>query len=164
MGLNVADVVFIIVTLIIATLVSVRGFFDEFSKLFGYVAGFFVAIMFTTRLSAFIRSESDLAPWICALSSYFILFISGYLLTKGLGMAMQRFFEYARLQAIDHILGFILGFFEGIILIGLIMMLLSMQRVINVSGWIGTSLIFEKIVNPVFLSIAGYVKTIAQGL
>ena len=164
MNLQLIDFILIGITLIISSLVAVRGFFDEISKIFGYIGGFFIALIFTKEFSSFIHKQTLIPLWLATALSYFILFLTGFLLIKTLGHSFQKFFTLANLQILDHVLGFVIGIFESFIIIGFILTLLSTQNFFNSYSLFSDSLVYNKIINPVFSIFTGYVNNITKGL
>lgn len=137
---------------------AIKGFIEEVSQKFGYVNGFIVATMFTIAFSKVFKEKFDFPQWFAAFLAYFILFMVGYLLIKGLGAILENIFETAKLTSLNNFLGFLLGFIEAIIVIGVLETVLSYQNLFNVSSLFEGSIISSSVILPVFKTILGWVQ------
>lgn len=129
---------------------AIKGFIEELSNKFGYVAGFAVALMFSNYLIPVLDDKFQLPPWLNACLSYVILFVAGFLVIKMIGSILQNIFDTANLTSIDNIAGFIIGVAEAIVLIGLVETLLSHQSLIDLNSYFEQSVISQKLIFPVF--------------
>ena len=144
---EVIDYVFIGVSLALAVWGAFKGFIEEIAQKSGYVFGLVLGLMFTVPLSQLL---CDVMPlWLASFLCYFILFICGYLLVKAFGAVMQSICEESNITVIDHILGFMLGLFEGIIIISFAESLLQYQTLFDIDGILKDSWVNNNIIYPV---------------
>ncbi len=139
---------------------AIKGFLEELSQKFGYVTGFLVALMFTALFASFFVDRLSIPYWFAAFVSYVILFILGYLFIKVVGNVLQAIFKTIQLKFLDNLLGFFLGLFEGIIILGLLEIVLKYQSLIDVSAYVNSSVIYQNIIEP----FTGFVSSFIKGL
>ena len=146
---------YIVMVLILAGGVwgALKGFIEEISQKFGYVAGFVCALAFTQKVSPIFVDKLGFAPWLATFLSYVIIFILGYILVKIIGNILQKATEDSALGVVDNVLGFVLGFFEVTLLLGAVDLLFSYQTLFDVS-WASNAWIVVNWLRPC-ISFAG---------
>jgi membrane protein required for colicin V production len=122
------DIFFIILALILAVRATLRGFVTEFMSLMAVVCGFAVAILLYRSGGVFIREKLAISvkylPEIIAFAGlFFILFV----FVKLIEYMLTEIVDRVKLYAVDRFLGFVLGVAEGIVVVSLILLLLSVQ-------------------------------------
>ena len=137
---------------------AIKGFIDEISSKFGYVLGFLVALMFTCLLSSLFQKEIGLPKLFASFLSYVILFVTGYILMRLLGMMLTTITETAHLGAVNNVLGFILGLTEAVLVTGMIETVLYHQNTFNLVPYFKKSYFSSEVILPFFNSIKNWVS------
>lgn len=127
---------------------AIKGFIEEISSKFGYVLGFLLAAMFTKALSNVLVQQMSFPAWFASFLSYFVIFMAGYSVMKGIGTALGGICESANIAIIDNLLGFALGVVEGILLIGIAEMLLKYQNLIDLGKTLEESFFSSRLIIP----------------
>lgn len=154
---NTLDYIIFILVTVGAVWGAIKGLVEELSQKFGYVLGFIVALMFSYALIPVFETNLGWPRWCAAAVSYFIFFMAGYIGMKLLGNIISEICKTANVTAVDHLLGFVLGFFESILIIGLLITLLSHQQLIDLSDKIAGSFMCNRLIMPVFNWLASLV-------
>ncbi|UTC61699.1 CvpA family protein [Treponema sp. OMZ 787] len=151
MQIGSADIVFLIILTFFAVKVTVTGFIDEFFSKAAVIAGGLIAFLFYKLLTPVITEllgEKSLS----AVIAFLILFLSVYLIIKLVQVFLGSLFSNESLKNLDRSLGFFLGLVEGLIVIGVILMLINIQTFISFDKILSES-IFAKILSPFILDI-----------
>lgn len=120
------DIVFSVIVLFIAISACVHGFIAEIFGKIAVIASFFTAFYFCGKLAAKMQNIISVKG-VCIAVSFAILFIATFLAVKIIQTAIKSFFSGDILKSLDRVLGFILGLFEGILVISAILILLVSQ-------------------------------------
>nr|WP_253679635.1 CvpA family protein [Treponema sp. OMZ 788] len=124
---------------------------DEFFSKAAVIAGGLIAFLFYKLLTPVITEllgEKSLS----AVIAFLILFLSVYLIIKLVQVFLGSLFSNESLKNLDRSLGFFLGLVEGLIVIGVILMLINIQTFISFDKILSES-IFAKILSPFILDI-----------
>ncbi|UTC68350.1 MULTISPECIES: CvpA family protein [unclassified Treponema] len=151
MQIGSADIVFLIILTFFAVKVTVTGFIDEFFSKAAVIVGGLIAFLFYKLLTPVITEllgEKSLS----AVIAFLILFLSVYLIIKLVQVFLGSLFSNESLKNLDRSLGFFLGLVEGLIVIGVILMLINIQTFISFDKILSES-IFAKILSPFILDI-----------
>ncbi|UTC75854.1 CvpA family protein [Treponema sp. OMZ 792] len=151
MQIGSADIVFLIILTFFAVKVTVTGFIDEFFSKAAVIVGGLIAFLFYKLLTPVITEllgEKSLS----AVIAFLILFLSAYLIIKLVQVFLGSLFSNESLKNLDRSLGFFLGLVEGLIVIGVILMLINIQTFISFDKILSES-IFAKILSPFILDI-----------
>lgn len=148
MTLTTVDYIIIGLVLVGGIWGAIKGLIEEVARKFGYVCGLLVALMFTKSFSPVFVENLDFPLWLASCCSYVLLFLAGYLVVKLLGKILQTIFETANLTAVDNILGFIIGVFEAIAVIGVLEILFQHQTFFNFERYFDESIISTKVILP----------------
>ena len=143
---------------------AIKGFLEEVSTKLGYVLGFLFAMMFTHTLSVFFRDKAGFPAWFAAFVAYFLIFITGYLLMKGLGAILSNIAESANITVVDNILGFFLGLVEAFIVMAVFEYILGFQNVFNLQHYFDESLFSSKLLLPFARAVASTVSGFVSGV
>ena len=143
---------------------AIKGFMDELSTKFGYILGFLFAIMFTHLLAPFFQTRVGFPAWLAAFFSYFIFFITGYLLMKLLGGVLSKIVDSANASVIDNILGFFLGLVEAFILMAAIEYFLGFQNLFNLQHYFDESLFSSKLLLPFAKACTSWISAVVAGV
>ncbi|AIN94265.1 CvpA family protein [Treponema putidum] len=151
MRIGSADIVFLIIMAFFVIKVTITGFIDEFFSKAAVIVGGLVAFLFYKLLTPVITEllgEKSLS----AIISFLILFLSVYLVIKLVQVFLGSLFSSESLKNLDRSLGFFLGLVEGLIVIGVILMLINIQTFVSFDKILSES-IFAKILSPFILDI-----------
>ncbi len=138
---------------------AIKGFMEEVSSKFGYVAGFILALMFTHVLSPVFSEKLGLPGWVAAWASYFLIFMAGYLLMKGFGGIISNITESANLTVVDHLLGFALGLVEAFVLLAAFEYIMGFQNLFNLQHLFEESLFSSRLIMPFAEACASTIKS-----
>ena len=120
------DIVFSVIVLFIAISACAHGFIAEIFGKIAVIASFFTAFYFCGKLA--VRMQNIISvKGVCVAVSFAILFIATFLAVKIIQTAIKSLFSGDILKSLDRVLGFILGLFEGILVISAILILLISQ-------------------------------------
>lgn len=156
--LNTVDYIAIVLLILGGIKGAMKGFLEELAQKFGLVLGLIASLMFTQSAVPFVMDNLTVPLWVATGLSYVVIFILGYLLMKIIGSVLQAIFKNSNLSFIDNLLGFLLGVFEVVLLIGVIIMLIQHQSLINFDQYIDASYLCSNYINPFFNWIAGLVQ------
>lgn len=120
------DIVFSVIVLFIAISACAHGFIAEIFGKIAVIASFFTAFYFCGKLAAKMQNIISVKG-VCVAVSFAILFIATFLAVKIIQTAIKSLFSGDILKSLDRVLGFILGLFEGILVISAILILLVSQ-------------------------------------
>ena len=143
---------------------AIKGFIEEVSTKLGYILGFLFAMMFTHTLCGFFRDKAGFPAWFAAFIAYFLIFITGYLLMKGLGAILSNIAETANITVVDNILGFFLGLVEAFIVMAVFEYILGFQNVFNLQHYFDESLFSSKLLLPFARAVASTVSGFVSGV
>ncbi|MBQ3317605.1 MAG: CvpA family protein [Spirochaetales bacterium] len=127
---------------------AIKGFLDEVSSKFGYVLGFILALMYTHLLSPVFVNNLGFPNWFASFTSYFLIFIAGYLIMKGFGSILSHIVDTANLSVVDNLLGFFLGLLEAFFLFAAFEFILGYQNLFNLKQLFDESLFSRKLIQP----------------
>ncbi len=139
---------------------AIKGFLDELSSKFGLVAGFVLALMFTSLLRPVFEDKLSLPAWMAAFLSYFLIFIVGYLLVRLIGSILSNIVDTANISVVDNLLGFLLGLAETFALIAAFEFILSYQNLFNLKSLFEESLFSSKLIMPFAEACASLIKSV----
>lgn len=120
------DIVFSVIVLFIAISACAHGFIAEIFGKIAVIASFFTAFYFCGKLAARMQNIISVKG-VCVAVSFAILFIATFLAVKIIQTAIKSLFSGDILKSLDRVLGFILGLFEGILVISAVLILLVSQ-------------------------------------
>ena len=120
------DIVFSVIVLFIAISACAHGFIAEIFGKIAVIASFFTAFYFCGKLAAKMQNIISVKG-VCVAVSFAILFIATFLAVKIIQTAIKSLFSGDILKSLDRVLGFILGLFEGLLVISAILILLISQ-------------------------------------
>ena len=143
---------------------AIKGFIEEVSTKLGYILGFLFAMMFTHTLCGFFRDKAGFPAWFAAFIAYFLIFITGYLLMKGIGAILSNIAETAKITVVDNILGFFLGLVEAFIVMAVFEYILGFQNVFNLQHYFDESLFSSKLLLPFARAVASTVSGFVSGV
>ena len=151
MRIGSADIVFLIILSFFVIKVTVTGFIDEFFSKAAVIVGGLIAFLFYKLLTPVI-TELLGEKALSAVIAFLILFLSVYLIIKLVQVFLGSLFSSESLKNLDRSLGVCLGLVEGLIVIGVILMLINIQTFVSFDKILSES-IFAKILSPFILDI-----------
>ncbi|MCL2410369.1 MAG: CvpA family protein [Treponema sp.] len=132
--MNVLDVVFILLILLLMIRCFLKGLISEVSSMAALVFGLMASLLFFNSGADFLRDnfwpELEIVPEVIA---FIALFLVVFILVKILEMLLKGVVHGLALGGVDKFLGLIFGFAEGIVLTGLILFVLSIQPLFDSS-------------------------------
>ena len=143
MGIAVIDIVFIVIILIFAVHCAVKGFVSEIMSLAAVIMGILSAIFFFREGAAFIRDrfmpDVETIPNIL---SFIVIFLAVFCVVKIIGLMLKSIIEGIRLGGLNHVLGFIFGAAEGVVVVCLLLFVINVLPFEN----------FDRILNGSFFA------------
>jgi membrane protein required for colicin V production len=142
------DVVFLVLFGLLTLRASLRGFTGEIFSLASFALGLVAAIFFFKAGAAFLRTMilKDI-PILPEIMAFIILFIIVFIVGKILERIVKDIMDRLKLGGLNSFLGFILGMVEGIALIALILVVLSIQPLFDPQPLFAES-IFARLMLP----------------
>ena len=151
MFIGFADLIFFAVLIFFIIKVTVRGFIAEFFSKAAVIVGALIAVVFYKLLTPFITQllgPKALSPII----AFLILFLSSYLVIKLVEVLLGSLFSSKSLKSLDRALGFFLGLIEGLLIIAILFMIITIQPVAQPAAVLDDS-IFAKLLSPFLFDI-----------
>lgn len=130
MNLEVIDIIYIIIILVMAFHGFKKGFFSQLFSIVGVIVGLFVAYFFSDDLSPKISEWFGEGKW-NNLISFVLLFVVFFGICQLLNKAFKDSLEALGAQGIDKIFGFIFGSAQGFIVIIGVTFLLTAQPIFD---------------------------------
>lgn len=161
--LTVLDYVIFVLFMVGGIWGAIKGFLEEISTKFGYIFGFVMALMFSHRFSAFFQTKAGFPAWVAAFISYFLIFVIGYLVIKGVGKILSTIIDSANLTVVDNILGFVLGLAEAFLLIAAFEYILGFQNLFNLQQYFDESLFSSKLLLPFARIFSSTISSFVSG-
>jgi membrane protein required for colicin V production len=127
-GIAVIDIVFVVLALILTVRCALRGFVEELLSMASVVLGLLAALFFYKNGAAFIAEkfmpDIKIFPEILA---FIAIFLIVFILIRILARILKDIVEGIRLGGVDRFLGILFGLVEGLIVISLILVVLTIQ-------------------------------------
>jgi membrane protein required for colicin V production len=161
MNMAIIDIIFIVLIFILIIRSALRGFVGEVMSMASVVLGLLAALLFYKPGAAFVRTkileDVEVLPELIAFVSLMIIV---FIVIKILERIIQDIISRITiLGGIDHSLGLVLGFLEGLLLVSLILFVLSIQPLFNPEPFLENSF-FAKLLNP----LVGKIRLPALGV
>ncbi len=147
--LNLVDIIILGVALVAGVAGAFEGFAKNFASKAAVLVGLIVGLMFSELAMDKIFSKFSLPPILISLFSYMLCFIIGYVIVLILGNMLSQVFEGIGLSAINSLLGFVWGAVFILAVCAVILMLLSYQKLFDVSDLINSSYLFKNVFAPI---------------
>lgn len=136
------DICFLIVILIFAVLAMMKGLVKEIFGKVSVFGGLACAIVFSPRLTPFVAGAVH-NTILAAVISFLLIFVVVFLGICIIQQIVEKIFSGEIMRGLDRILGFLLGAFEGTVIVVLIMVVMSVQPWFDLSSIISESLFFS---------------------
>lgn len=122
MDLTVIDIVFLIILIGSAIRGVVKGFIAEVFSIGAAIAGLICAFLFAGVGAEIVESIAGKVFW-SQLASFLLIFLLVYLIVKFIENLLHDFFDRFNLEKLDKVLGFLVGFVEGLLFVSLIILI-----------------------------------------
>ena len=151
MGMAGIDIVFMVIIAISSLRCAARGFISELLSMAALIFGLLAALLFFKQGGALVRAwfmpDIKVIPEIIAFIAFFLIV---YITVKIIEMTLKSIIEGVQLGGLDHLLGFVLGFVEGVIVVCLLLFLISIQPFFNADSMLEDSF-FARILLPIII-------------
>ena len=145
------DVVFMVIIAISALRCAARGFISELLSMAALIFGLLAALLLFRQGGALVRAwfmpDVRVVPEIIAFIAFFLII---YITAKIIEMTLKSIIEGIRLGGLDHLLGFLFGFVEGIIIVCLLLFLITIQPFFNADSMLEDSFL-ARILLPIII-------------
>jgi membrane protein required for colicin V production len=146
--MNALDWVCLGIIVLLAVRCLVRGFVAEILSVAAYVVGLAVALLLYKQGGALIHGKWAQVPLPEAIA-FAVLFVVAFLLTRLLGNMLREGLEAANLATLDRVLGFVLGAFEGLLAVSVLLIILQVVgNIVDTSKLLASS-VFAKAILPI---------------
>jgi membrane protein required for colicin V production len=142
------DWIFVAIMLLLAVRCLVRGFVAELLSVASYAIGLGLALILYKQGGALLATSYPKLPLPQAVA-FIALFLIAFLLTRVLAKALAEGIEASHLEALDKVLGFILGAIEGLVAVSLILLLLQAIKPLIDTTKLLSSSAFARTILPV---------------
>lgn len=136
------------------------GFFKEFASKLGFILGLLFSLMFTKNLAPLFVNNAGFSLFWATAASYAIIFLVTYALSCFLGSVLSKLFHAIFLGFVDHMLGFVLGLIEAVIVLTLIWVLISSQNLITLGPAFSNSYLATNFLDKIAYIGKDYIDTI----
>ncbi|GHV49000.1 hypothetical protein AGMMS49546_39760 [Spirochaetia bacterium] len=148
-SLPVIDIIFIILMLLLVVRCSLRGFVMELMSMAAVVLGLLGAFLLYKNGGLFLREKYfPTLKAIPEILAFLAIFLIIFVVVKIVEHILRDIIQRINFGGVDHFLGFIFGLVEGIILVSLILLALSVQPLFNEGPLLERS-IFAQILLPI---------------
>jgi membrane protein required for colicin V production len=152
-GIAVIDIVFAVLALILTVRCALRGFIGELMSMASVALGLLTALLLYKNGGVFIRErfmpKVNTIPEILA---FIVLFLIVFVLIKILARILKDIIEGIKLGGADRFLGILFGLLEGLIVISLILVVLTIQPLFDPAPILNKS-IFADILLPIITGV-----------
>lgn len=146
--LNGLDVFFILISLVLILLDTLKGFVSSFFNKAAFVLALLFAFLFFSY-GAFFYGQFIQIGFLSALLSFVSIFAIVFLIVKIFqSLTKKVFFSNSIMASLDRSLGFLFGLVEAFVLIIFILYLLQAQNIFSVDSLLGNSF-FYTLLQPI---------------
>jgi membrane protein required for colicin V production len=122
--MSVADWIILAFLLFSVATAAWEGFFHEAFGLAGLVVGYLLAAWQYRRLAGWFATFLK-QPWLCEISAFLIIFFAVLIVASLLGRLTRRMMKAVGLTAIDRMLGGLLGFLKGGLVVAIVLVAMA---------------------------------------
>ena len=155
------DIVFMVIIAISALRCAARGFISELLSMAALIFGILAALLFFRQGAALVRGwfipDVKVIPEIIAFIAFFLIV---YVTVKIIEITLKSIIEGIRLGGLDHLLGFLLGFVEGMVIVCLLLFLITIQPFFNADSMLENSFL-ARLLLPI---ITGDVSALTEAI
>jgi membrane protein required for colicin V production len=152
-GIAVIDIVFAVLALLLTVRCALRGFIGELLSMASVALGLLAALFFYKNGGAYIRTkfmpDIKILPEVLA---FIALFLIVFVLIKILARILRDIIEGFKLGGVDRFLGIVFGLVEGLVVISLILVVLTIQPLFDPKPVLQKS-IFAEILLPLITGV-----------
>ncbi|GHT67629.1 hypothetical protein FACS1894110_13460 [Spirochaetia bacterium] len=149
MTLSIIDAIFIFLTFLLVIRCALRGFVAELMPIAAVVLGLLTAIYLYKNGGAFLRGRFfQHVKHIPEIIAFIVLFIVVFGAIRIVEHIIRDIIQRIKLEGLDRFLGFLFGFVEGLVLISLLLLLLTIQPLFNEKTLLEGS-IFAEFILPI---------------
>lgn len=146
MSLQIIDIIFIVMILLVGFSGLRRGFFSQIITIVGVAAGLFLAYFLSDDLVPYVSGFIGEREWVTVLS-FVLIFVATILVTLLINKIFKTTIENMGNEGIDKILGFIFGLVQGLFICITLTALLTIQPLINPEPIFRDSIIGNRIIS-----------------
>lgn len=142
--LNILDLIFLLLAIIVTLNSTVKGFLHEFFSTAAWLVSLIVCFLFYKSFARVLAPHIK-NPAILYLLSFLLLFIASYIAIKLLHIFLSGILSSPSLSSFDHALGFFLGLVKSLLLIILVIFILCFQKFFPIDALLSESLIASQL-------------------
>jgi membrane protein required for colicin V production len=132
--MNTTDYLVILAVIISAVVGSLRGYLREAIALVTWIVALFIAWHFSDRIAPHLGGLLAVSP-VSTWAARVIIVTLLLLLGTGIGVTVAHFVRLSIFNAMDRFLGFAFGFFRGVVLLGVFVILAQLLRLDGDRWW-----------------------------
>ncbi len=126
--MNTMDWVFVGLIVILAIRCFVRGFVEEILSVASFVGGIFAALLLYRPAAALLRGKLGVTI-VPEVLGFLIVFLLAFLAVKLVERLVTDGLEASHLERADRIVGLFLGMIEGLLLVSVILIVMTIVRI-----------------------------------
>ncbi len=127
------DLIILAIVLLSAVVGLVQGFLKEITSLVTWVLAIWVAWEYAPQLAPHLGgllSEAPYGTWVARAILFIVVLVAGSIV----GYLLDRFVRMSLFSGLDRMLGFLLGFVRGVIIVALLIVMAQSARM-DQEGW-----------------------------
>ncbi|MBC8213496.1 MAG: CvpA family protein [Candidatus Marinimicrobia bacterium] len=121
---NIIDVLILVILALFTFFGAKRGFISEVSRIIGLIAGFVLANQFHNEANQFLQQWISNES-VCNVISYLAIFIVVVFAVSIIASILQKFFEFILLGWLNRLLGLLLGFIKGMLIVSVLIFVIE---------------------------------------
>ena len=142
------DIVCLVIILIFTVRCAIRGFISELMSMAAITLGLLAALVFFRKGGALISERYMQGHEVIAsVIAFVLLFLIVFLIIKLVELILKGIIEGIKLGKADRFIGLLFGFLEGIIVVGLVVFIISIQPLFDAQALLQNSF-FAGIILP----------------
>lgn len=136
------DFCFIAIAIILGLIFMIKGFINTIFGIISIFGSIGLAVLFTPKLEVYIANSITNAL-VAKIISFVLIFILAILIINIIHKLVAKLFSIGPLKGINRILGFLLGFSEGILIVYFVIMILVIQPFFDVRSILDDSFFYS---------------------
>lgn len=141
-SLNILDIIFLVLAIIIIIYSTINGFLYEFFSTASWLVSFIVSFLFYKQFANFLRTYIKYDEVLYVIS-FLLLFLILYFIIKILHFIISKILVFPSIVSFDHALGFFLGLVKAFVIILFILCILCFQKIIPLQKLLSESKISQ---------------------
>jgi len=158
---NQLDIVLALVVVIASVRGAVRGFVSEALAMSAVILAVAAAVLFSSDLTGALTGLIGGSIWNQVIA-FLLIFIVVYLVVKLVEGLLHSGVERLSLHKLDRVLGLLLGAAEGVIVVLLVLLVLSIQPFVDVTDLLAGSVVAESLL-PLLVPARDYLDEMREG-